>query len=103
MIELIIAVALFIDPAVTAATTPAKGQVNAASFRERSEEPVLQGVAVTLECTARVTGRVEACKVLEETHPGMGFGQAALTLMQDVEVEPPRTDIRFARTIVFTP
>lgn len=103
MIELIIAAALFIDPVPMAMTKPPKAQLAEASHREISEAPILQGVAVTLECTARVTGRVEACKVLEETHPGMGFGQAALTLMQDAEVEPPRTDIQFARTIVFTP
>jgi TonB family protein len=103
MIELLIAAALFIDPAPVALTAPSKGQVTSAAFRERPEAPLLQGVAVTLECTARATGRVEACKVLEETHPGMGFGQAALSLMEDAEVEPPRTDTQFAKTIVFTP
>ncbi len=103
MIDLIIAAALLIGSEPLAVTTPPKGQFTSASFRERSEAPVLQGVAVTLECTARATGRVEACKVLAETHPGMGFGEAALSLMQDAEVEPPRTDIQFAKTIVFTP
>ena len=103
MIELIIAAALFVDPELRVVTTPPKGQLISTSSRARSETAVLQGVAVTLECTARVTGRVEACKVLEETHPGLGFGQAALILMQDAEVEPQRVDIQFAKTIVFTP
>lgn len=60
-------------------------------------------VAVTLECTARAAGRVEDCRVLGETHPGLGFAEAAITLMRDAEVEPGPEDYQFARTIQFTP
>lgn len=60
-------------------------------------------VAVTLECTARANGRVENCRVLGETHPGLGFGEAAVALMQDATVDPSPQDFQFARTIQFTP
>jgi TonB family protein len=63
----------------------------------------LQNVAVTLECTARASGRVEDCRVLGETHPGLGFGDAAIALMRDAEVAPGPRDIQFARTIQFMP
>ncbi|HST92832.1 MAG TPA: TonB family protein, partial [Brevundimonas sp.] len=60
-------------------------------------------VAVTLECTARADGRVDGCRVLGETHPGMGFGEAAIALMRDARVDPGQRDVQFARTIQFTP
>lgn len=63
----------------------------------------LQSVVVTLECTARANGRVDGCRVLGETHPGMGFGEAAMALMRDAEVAPGPRDIQFARTIQFIP
>lgn len=63
----------------------------------------LVSVAVTLECTARASGKVVNCRVLGETHPGLGFGEAALALMQDATVEPGAEDVQFARTIQFTP
>jgi TonB family protein len=66
-------------------------------------EPVLNSVAVTLECTARRSGQVDDCHVLAETHPGRGFGEAAVALMRDARVAPGPTDIQFARTIQFTP
>jgi TonB family protein len=68
-----------------------------------SEAPMLSSVMVTLECTARATGRVEDCHVLAETHPGLGFGDAAVALMRDARVAPGPTDIQFARTLQFTP
>ena len=64
---------------------------------------MLQNVAVTLECTARASGRVENCLVLGETHPGLGFGEAAIVLMRDAQVDPGRADVQFARTIQFIP
>lgn len=68
-----------------------------------SEAPMLNGVMVTLECRARSNGRVEDCHVLAETHPGLGFGEAAIALMRDARVAPGPTDIQFARTVQFTP
>lgn len=71
--------------------------------RVRDEQIILSSVAVTLECTARQSGKVENCQVLGETHPGLGFGDAAIVLMQDTHVAPGSEDIQFARTIQFTP
>jgi hypothetical protein len=50
--------------------------------------PMLSSVAVTVECTAHADGRVDACGVLAETHPGLGFGEAAVALIEGSPVEP---------------
>lgn len=63
----------------------------------------LLSVAVTLECTARASGKVENCQVLGETHPGMGFAEAAVALMREATVDPGPQDFQFARTIQFRP
>jgi hypothetical protein len=65
--------------------------------------PVLASVAVALDCVVDAAGRVETCTVLEETHPGLGFGAAAVALMQGAVVEPSGTPRRLVRTIQFTP
>ena len=65
--------------------------------------PLLEGVVVTLECTTTPQGRVAGCFVLDETHPGPGFGEAAMALLQDAEVEPAAEPCPFARTIQFIP
>lgn len=104
MIALLIAIALTAGPADT---TPQidKPEIEVKPVVMTSEDaaPVLAGVAVTVECTARADGKVEACTVLAETHPGLGFGEAAVALVQDSRVEPGSADIQFARTIQFTP
>jgi hypothetical protein len=46
---------------------------------------------------------VKNCQVLGETHPGLGFGEAAIALMRDAQVPPGPADVQFARTIQFTP
>lgn len=106
----LVALALFVDPKIGAPQlsramlhaepTPALAPVAA---REQEPAPMLQSVAVTLECTAFADGRVGACEVLDETHPGMGFGAAAIALMRDVTVERSSADHQFARTIQFMP
>lgn len=103
MIEFAVAAALLFDPTpkqkiALRAPTPA-----AETMRAETRAPILAGVAVTLECTARANGRVENCAVLGETHPGLGFGEAAIALMRDAEVAPSPHDFQFARTIQFTP
>ena len=100
MIHFLLAAALLTDPsaAAKAATKPA-----AAAREPKAAKPILHGVAVTLECTARASGRVENCQVLGETHPGSGFGEAAIALMQGAQVAPGDRDIQFARTIQFMP
>lgn len=102
MIALLLAAALFAGPS---AGTPAQKPASIRTVDHLQKEPAaaLSAVAVTVECTARSSGRVENCRVLGETHPGFGFGEAAIALMEQSEVSPPRTDIQFARTIQFTP
>ncbi|MFJ6023521.1 TonB family protein [Brevundimonas sp. NPDC092305] len=103
MIALTIAAALLLDPsfAPDAVSKPVRNETLVRV--QAAEPPALNLVAVTLECTARADGHVERCKVLEETHPGRGFGEAAIALMQGAEVEPGPRDMQFARTIQFTP
>jgi hypothetical protein len=79
---------------------PAPPAVERASL---AQPAALSSVSVTLECTAYTTGKVGDCHVLGETHPGMGFGEAAIALMRDAEVEPGARDVQFARTIQFMP
>ena len=86
-------------PSVPAPTEPAPA-VERTAFAPAA---ALSSVSVTLECTAYTTGRVGDCHVLGETHPGMGFGDAAIALMRDAEVEPGARDVQFARTIQFMP
>lgn len=101
MISLALAVVLLLDPApkqnVAAKPKPAAVETALATGR------TLASVAVTVECTATASGRVEDCEVLGETHPGIGFGEAAVALMNGGEVVPGPEAIRFARTIQFLP
>ena len=104
MIEFVWAAALLSSEETAKAKTPVVC-ANPALETVRSEPGarVLMSVAVTLECTARASGRVENCQVLGETHPGMGFGEAAIALMRDAGVAPGPRDIQFARTLQFMP
>ncbi|WP_426041943.1 hypothetical protein [Brevundimonas sp. TWP2-3-4b1] len=104
MIALTLALALFADPSLGQLTRAAL-TVEPASMTalEPAPAPLLQSVAVTLECTAFADGRVGECAVLEETHPGMGFGDAAIALMADATTDRSAVDHRFARTIQFMP
>lgn len=104
MIAFIIAVAMLGDPGIKHVTAQKPAPAPAPAVRRVSTEaPVLSVVAVTLECTAKASGRVEGCQVLGETHPDLGFGEAAIALMRDAEVAPGPRDIQFARTIQFVP
>lgn len=100
MIPLILSIALVANPSIVPGALKATPAVVAPAA---PPAPLLQGVTVTLECTAKASGKVEACRVMDETHPGMGFGDAAVALMNGAEVEPGPRDVQFARTIVFTP
>lgn len=103
MLTFVLAALLTLDPVSTirVASPAPPAAAPAAPVRETPRQ--MSGVAVTLECTARVDGQVTDCQVLGETHPGMGFGEAAIALMQDARVEPGPRDIQFARTIQFRP
>lgn len=108
MIALVFALALSANPAVSkTADRLAEPRLQPASMVAEAPAPVLApvlaGIAVTLECTAHTDGHVGECSVLGETHPGMGFGEAAIALMNGSEVTPGPQDVQFARTIQFTP
>jgi TonB family protein len=102
MIALVAATVLVSTVPDVAPMTP-NATLSANALANKAEPDVLPGVAVTLECTALIDGRVEDCQVLGETHPGLGFGEAAVALMRDAEVTPPSRELRFAHTIQFTP
>ena len=101
MFAFVLAAALMFDPASQhKAATKAPAPAQAA---ETTVETISAPIAVTVECTAKADGRVTGCVVLGETHPGLGFGEAAVALMNDTRVAAGPTDIQFARTIQFTP
>ena len=103
MLEFVFAAALLLDPSPVSGHPEKTAKAAVGSVREARQETVLSAVAVTLECTAKADGRVENCEVLGETHPGLGFGDAAIALMRDTRVEPGPRDIQFAHTIQFMP
>lgn len=103
MFILAIAATLVLDPGVVPVAVSRPEPRPTMTTEGFAAGRTLAAVAVTLECTARANGRVENCQVLGETHPGLGFGDAALALMRDARVEPGPGDIQFARTIQFVP
>lgn len=71
-------------------------------------DQVLPGVSVDLECLAYPDGRIDRCVVIEETRPGLGFGEAAIALMEgatlgDETAKPRFGPVKFRHTIEFTP
>ena len=102
----LVALALFVDPTVGSPSltrAALKVEPTPVASMAPAPAPMLQSVAVTLECTAFADGRVGDCEVMEETHPGMGFGDAAIALMRDATTDRSAADHRFARTIQFMP
>lgn len=75
---------------------------------DASASTLPSAVSVRLRCTAYGDGHVGGCTVLEESRPGLGFGRAAVALMEMSGVEPDRhedhpVDVTFEHTIEFTP
>ena len=103
MIALLFAITLTAGPTELTRLDKVDVEVKPVVMTSEDVAPVLAGVAVTVECTARADGKIEGCVVLGETHPGLGFGEAAVALVQDGHVEPGPRDVQFARTIQFTP
>lgn len=69
---------------------------------------VLSGVRVQLDCAVSAEGLVSGCRVLRETHPGLGFGDAAVALMTGATINPVVAEgrpvqARVERTIEFMP
>lgn len=105
MIMAIIAVAVSFSasPKLEKQVSPPAPPPHGLIIAPQLEAAPLLSVAVTLECTARSSGKVENCQVLGETHPGMGFAEAAVALMREATVSPGPKDFQFARTIQFRP
>ena len=103
MLTLALAATLVLDPGFGPTATPQPKPRPVSATEASPAERTFAAVAVTLECTARANGKVENCQILGETHPGLGFGDAAVALMRDARVEPGPRDIQFARTIQFVP
>ena len=66
------------------------------------------GISVDLECLAYPDGYVANCVVVTETRPGLGFGEAAVALMNDARFDPRlhthrSGPVKFRHTIEFTP
>lgn len=104
------AFALLLIASQPASAQPAKPLVKAVQTEAKMEAPAapLSNVAVRLSCIAYPDGRVADCEVLHETRPGLGFGEAALALMNGAMLEPTagsgdNRPHRFERTIQFTP
>lgn len=104
------ALALLLIASHPALAQPAKPLVKAVQTEAKMEAPgaPLSNVAVRLGCTAYPDGRVADCEVLHETRPGLGFGEAAMALMNGATLarDPGAGDnrpYRFERTIQFTP
>lgn len=113
---LLIALSLIGEPGVTgkdptAKAPPATVQAEIktpATLDEPALEQPLSGVSVQLECFAYADGRVGDCVVVQETRPGLGFGAAAVALMNGTTVGPEvqmdqATKVKFRHTIEFTP
>lgn len=106
---------LFVLLAVAALSTPEIGASNDAAPRPPAVEKAaarssgaLEGVSVRVRCLASATGRVSDCHVVSETRPGLGFGEAAVALMNGADVQPALRDGKpvrasFEHTIEFTP
>ena len=102
MLSLIFVSTLVLSPAL--ATVPRALAISPTrTSAPVTSAPLLQGVAVTLECTTTPQGRVAGCFVLDEAHHGPGFGEADMALMQDAEIEPTAEPFQFVRTIQFIP
>ena len=103
MFNLLLAAALALNATPSSGKTVRPEAIAKTTARAEAPQPVLNSVSVTLECTARADGHVEACRVLGETHPGLGFAETAMALMENAEVAPGPRDVQFARTIQFMP
>ena len=68
----------------------------------------LAGISVDLDCLAYPDSYVANCVVVHETRPGLGFGEAAVALMNDARFDPRlhthrSGPVKFRHTIEFTP
>lgn len=70
------------------ASDPVALMPNGSDVRGRSFRPTVEDPAVVLECTVGEKGALNACAVVEETHPGQGFAEAALQSVDEARMAP---------------
>lgn len=108
MIALTLALLLSSTPIPSSrAETPQPVSLVQSVAREDAASANSTAISVRLRCTAYGDGHVGACSVLEESRPGLGFGRAAVALMEMSGTEPDRhddhpVDVTFEHTIEFT-
>lgn len=88
----------FADQPPTTSTEPVtdvqwarQPRATADDFPARALEREISGSAV-LSCTSRVDGSVANCRVVSETPAGMGFGRAAIRVVQRAQLSPVSVD-----------
>jgi TonB family protein len=69
-------------------TNPAWITVHQPAYPELARTHYVPNGFVRLRCTARASGAVDACEILEETPAGQGFGEAALNVMPRARIRP---------------
>ena len=67
------------------------GSIPADDFPARALEREISGSA-TVECTARSNGSPANCRVVSEEPAGMGFGRAAVRVVQRGQLSPRTVD-----------
>lgn len=80
---------------------PANWQYGGGDYPERAQSRGIESGRVGVMCVARATGRLEACSVMEENPPGVGFGSAALRTMRRKQLSPSTLDGEPIDDIVF--
>lgn len=98
-----------LDPSRSSESAPlAVESIDDTGAVQPSVEQPLSGISVELDCLAYPDGYVADCKVVSETRPGLGFGEAAVALMNGSSansvVQTLRSaPVKFRHTIEFTP
>ena len=61
----------------------------------------LADVSVTLSCSVGRDSRAQDCQIVRDSHPGLGFAEAALALIEGEPSTGPAGAHAFVRTIQF--
>lgn len=107
MIALTLALVLSSTPLPNARAEALQPVVLVQSVAGNAASAKSSAISVRVRCTAYGDGHVGGCSVLEESRPGLGFGRAAVALMEMSGTEPDRhddhpVDVIFEHTIEFT-
>lgn len=94
----------FAQPIVTADEPAASAPIQwsrsiSPEFPERALSRGITTGSATLDCTVSSNGSPESCRVVAETPPGAGFGQAALRAIRSSRLSPRTVDARSGQQI----